>query len=633
MHKKLFNVSIIAVFLISIMLVAAIACNHSGGTTVTPTKAPEATKAPEPTKPKANIFHGTFDTSDRINANIKSGVTEFATDQQQYLQGYGAIQALALKVRKNAEPVNEIFLTGPKLVTASDFDFKDVAQTEEIDIIVVQHARKDWDSWWAGMEVAMTDAAKDYNVNLQISAPDSFDLSAVNDLIAQAIASRPDAIAVTVTDPTLFKANIERAVNAGIPVIGFNAGNGPKADDIPYIAYYGQDEYTGGKVAGEELVKAAGSGSHEGVCVNHQVGSTALTNRCKGFEDALKAAGINARVLETTDDPVASQSTIADFFAANSGVDIVLTLGPNSANPFYGYIEGRSGGTKLYHGTFDTSDRINENIRNGVTEFATDQQQYLQGYGAIQALALKVRKNVEPVNDLVLTGPKVVRAADLDFKEVSREEEIDIIVVQHARKDWDSWWAGMEVAMTDAAKVYNANVQISAPDSYDLSAVNDLIAQAIASRPDAIAVTVTDPTLFKANIERAVNAGIPVIGFNAGNGPKADGIPYISYYGQDEYTGGRVAGEELVKAAGSGSHKGVCVNHQVGSTALTNRCKGFEDALKAAGFSSTVLETTDDPVASQATIADFFAANSDIDIVLTLGPNSANPFFSYLESR
>jgi len=91
-----------------------------------------------------------------------------------------------------------------------------------------------------------------------------------------------------------------------------------------------------------------------------------------------------------------------------------------------------------------------------------------------------------------------------------------------------------------------------------------------------IALTVTDPDLFREPIQRALDAGIPVVAYNAGAGPIEDGIDYMTYLGQDEYAGGYLGGLRL---AAEGGTKGVCINHQVGHTGLDKRCNGFLAAI------------------------------------------------------
>ena len=214
-------------------------------------------------------------------------------------------------------------------------------EEKPLNIYMVQHALCAWDQWWCTLENAVKQAEKDLNVKVTILGPDKFDLEKVAQLIDQAAAAKPDGIAVTVTDPDLFREPIQRAIDAGIPVVAFNAGAGPDEDNIPYLTYIGQDESAGGYLGGKKLAAEGGKGA---VCINHQVGGTNQDKRCNGFLKAMEEAGIKAEVLGISDDPASSQTTISDYFAANPDTDIAMTLGPNGANPFYAFPEGGGAG-------------------------------------------------------------------------------------------------------------------------------------------------------------------------------------------------------------------------------------------------------------------------------------------------
>jgi simple sugar transport system substrate-binding protein len=69
-----------------------------------------------------DVVHGTFDLSPEIIAKIKDGTTMFGIDQQPFLQGYGAVQALMLKVRYGVSPALPVTPTGPGFVDASNVD-------------------------------------------------------------------------------------------------------------------------------------------------------------------------------------------------------------------------------------------------------------------------------------------------------------------------------------------------------------------------------------------------------------------------------------------------------------------------------------------------------------------------------
>jgi simple sugar transport system substrate-binding protein len=495
----------------------------------------------------------------------------------------------------------------------------------ELNIIAVQHAECSWDSFWCTVQAGIEQSAMDNNVNVTILAPDEFDLDKTASLIEQAVAANPDAIMLTVTDAVLFKEPIMKAIDAGIPVIAYNSGNGPIVDDIPYYTYLGQDEYQGGYLGGLRL---AADGGTRGVCINQQVGHAGLDKRCKGFVDALTEKGIEAEVLAITDDPAESTTIISDYYAANPTTDVFMTLGPNGANPFYVFLENE-GLSAVKHGTFDLSPEINANIASGVTMFGIDQQPFLQGYGGITTLAMIVRYGILPALPVTATGPGFVDSAML-ASTPDPEAAVKVIAVQHAECSWDSFWCVVQNGINTAAANMDVDVDILAPDEFDLDKTASLIEQAVAANPDAIMLTVTDAVLFKEPIMKAIDAGIPVIAYNSGNGPIVDDIPYYTYLGQDEYQGGYLGGLRL---AADGGTRGVCINQQVGHAGLDKRCKGFVDALTEKGIEAEVLAITDDPAESTTIISDYYAANPTTDVFMTLGPNGANPFYVFLENE
>ena len=498
---------------------------------------------------------------------------------------------------------------------------------EGLQFIAVQHAECAWDSFWCTVQSGINTAAADTGVEVTILAPDEFDLDKTASLIEQAVAANPDGIMLTVTDPVLFKEPIMKAIDAGIPVIAYNAGSGPIADQIPYYTYLGQDEYQGGYLGGLRL--AAGGGT-QGVCINQQVGHAGLDKRCAGFADALAESGIASEVLAIGDDPAEAATIIGDYYTANPDTDIFLTLGPNGANPFYVFVENEGlGADEIVHGTFDLGKEINANIESGLTMFGIDQQPFLQGYGGVTTLIHIVRYGILPALPVTATGPGFADAASL-AKQPDADAPLSVIAVQHAECAWDSFWCVVQNGINTAAAEMEVDVTILAPDEFDLDKTASLIEQAVAANPDGIMLTVTDPVLFKEPIMKAIDAGIPVIAYNAGSGPIADQIPYYTYLGQDEYQGGYLGGLRL--AAGGGT-QGVCINQQVGHAGLDKRCAGFADALAESGIASEVLAIGDDPAEAATIIGDYYTANPDTDIFLTLGPNGANPFYVFVENE
>ena len=284
---------------------------------------------------------------------------------------------------------------------------------QPVKIYLVAHAGCSFDSFWCVVERGINDAKKDLGVDVTLITPDKFNIEQTAKDIDRALAAKPDGLGVTVTDAVLFQEPLMRAIKAGIPVIAYNAADWrPKAERIPYLTYIGQDEYQGGYQGGQRLI-AAHKGK-AGVCVNQQVGHVGLDARCRGFNDALKEANLKSQVLAIGDDPAAATKIMDDFHTANPDVDLWLTLGPNGANPFYKFMEavGLKKGD-VFHGTFDLGPEIQAKIKDGTTDFAIDQQPYLEGYMVVQWLSWIKRYGLYPPGDITPTGPGFITNVNL----------------------------------------------------------------------------------------------------------------------------------------------------------------------------------------------------------------------------
>jgi simple sugar transport system substrate-binding protein len=501
-----------------------------------------------------------------------------------------------------------------------------VDSSKPLKFIFVQHALCAWDSFWCTVEDGIKTAAKQMGVEVEILGPDKFDLEKTASLIDQATAAKPDGIGLTVTDPVLFKEPINKAIAAGIPVIAYNAGSGPLVDNIPYLTYLGMDETQGGYQSATKMIAA---GAKRGVCINHQVGHAGLDARCKGFVKGFTEKSLKADVLGVKGEDVAqATTTIGDFYTANPDVDAFLTVGPLGANAFYAFMDATKP-ANVKHGTFDLSPEVEARIKSGVTMFAIDQQPFLQGYNAVMYLVLDKKYGIKPALPVTATGPAFIDAKMLG-KTSQPDKPVTLIMVQHAMCAYDPYWCVVQKGMEEAAQQMGVKLTILGPDKFDLEKTAALIDQAGAAKPDGIGLVVTDNVLFKTPIMKIIDAGIPVVTYDTGLGPEKDGIPYLTFWGSEDYVQGYYGGLRMVA---EGTKKGVCINHQVGHSGLDARCKGFTDALAEKGIPAEVLGVKGEDAAQvQTTISDYYTANPDVNGYLTLGPSGSEPFYAFVEA-
>ena len=195
---------------------------------------------------------------------------------------------------------------------------------------------------------------------------------------------------------------------AGIPVVGLNSGM-TAWEDLGLLSFFGQDERIAGEAFGERLNE---EGAENAVCVIHEQGNIGLEERCAGVADTFEGE-IENLYVDGADRP-SVRSTIEARLREDSSIDYVVTLGAPFALTAVTSVE--DAGSDAQVATFDLDAELTRAIERGDVTFAVDQQPYLQGYLAVDALWLYVNNGntsgggTEPV----LTGPAFVDQENIE---------------------------------------------------------------------------------------------------------------------------------------------------------------------------------------------------------------------------
>jgi simple sugar transport system substrate-binding protein len=260
------------------------------------------------------------------------------------------------------------------------------------------------DPFWATVIKGHDNAATRMNVKSTYSAPTTYSVAALVDLMNSAIAAKPDGIACTITDPTAMLDPVTRARAAGIPVVAINV-NDP-AGKVPYMAYVGQTEYDAGVALATALVPFLPQKVHA-VVGNHEVGHIGLEQRTKAITDVLKAQ-LNGTTdeLDITMDPTQEATIMQAYLTKNPDTKAVFTLGSLSADPIMTMLKEQGLAGKIVFATFDLDAAIIAAIVDGTCTAANDQQPFDQGFQGITELYLYNKFDILPVN--IPTGPSIV---------------------------------------------------------------------------------------------------------------------------------------------------------------------------------------------------------------------------------
>jgi simple sugar transport system substrate-binding protein len=269
-------------------------------------------------------------------------------------------------------------------------------------IAVVTH-EPPGDSFWDKVRSGAEQAAKELDVDLKYS--NNNDAGQQATLVQNAIDSKVDGLAVTLANVNQVGPVAQKAVQAGIPTVAFNAGINDY-QKYGVSMYFGSDETLAGQAAGQRIAQAGGG---KALCIIQEAGSVSLEARCAG----VKSTFPNTENLQVNGVDLPSvQQTIGAKLQQDPSITDVVTLGAPIAQAA---LQAKTeSGSQAKVETFDLNADIAKDIQSGAIPFAIDQQPYVQGYMAVQSLWL----NLTNGNDLgggkpVLTGPSFVDSSNI----------------------------------------------------------------------------------------------------------------------------------------------------------------------------------------------------------------------------
>jgi simple sugar transport system substrate-binding protein len=266
-------------------------------------------------------------------------------------------------------------------------------------IVMVTHGQAA-DPYWNIVRSGAVEAAGQLGVRIDYRAPETFDTIRMAELIDSAVNQHPAALIVSIPDASALGPAIRRAVSAGVPVVSINSG-AEVAAELGSLSHVGQDEYDTGRRVGERLRT---EGAQKVICVNHEVGNSALDARCQGVADGFAGP---VTVLPTSTEYQEVTSKVTAALAGDRSVDAIVALNASQVGE-PAISSAQAAGRPVRVATFDTSPKFLQAVIDGKATFAVDPQAYLQGYLAIVLATNYVRHGVMPANRLIESGPRFV---------------------------------------------------------------------------------------------------------------------------------------------------------------------------------------------------------------------------------
>ncbi|WP_181780693.1 substrate-binding domain-containing protein [Pseudonocardia pini] len=260
------------------------------------------------------------------------------------------------------------------------------------------------DTFWDKIRAGAQDAAATHGIDLKYSNNENGPDQAT--LVQNAIDSKVDGLAVTLSSADAVVPVAKKAADAGIPVVAFNQGI-DEYKDAGAKMYFGSDETLAGQTVGQKITAEGGGKT---LCIIQAQGSVALEARCAG----VKSGFANTENLQVNGADLPSvQQTITAKLAQDPSITHVVTLGAPIAQAALQAEQSSPNKPKII--TFDLNQDVAKAIQDGQVQFSVDQQPYVQGYMAVESLWL----NLSNGNDIgggqpTLTGPSLVDSTNID---------------------------------------------------------------------------------------------------------------------------------------------------------------------------------------------------------------------------
>ena len=232
-------------------------------------------------------------------------------------------------------------------------------------------------------------AAKDLNVDLQVTGPEGGDADAQLKAVQTLVASGVQGVATSVPGETMSSA-LNEIVDSGTPIVQFNLlVTSVKA---PYV---GERSVESGRILGQKVVEKLGGASATGTVIigNCFPGFPVLENRARGVQESLKAAA-GLKILGPFDVKVAANENYAAWealLAANPDAKALIGLcAPDIAS--LGKLQAANASTPFVSGGYDLTAENLAEIKSGNAYVSLGQTPFMQGYLPVKILADTIRK-------------------------------------------------------------------------------------------------------------------------------------------------------------------------------------------------------------------------------------------------
>jgi ribose transport system substrate-binding protein len=294
-------------------------------------------------------------------------------------------------------------LTGPSAATApvapaapAKPKYRFAVMPKSLDQAIFKHAK-------VGAERA---AAALGNVEILWRGPETTDAARQKEMLEALITQKVDGIAIACTSGELLTEAINKAEEAGIPVVTWES-DAPKSKRH---AFYGTDDLAAGKTLGEETAKLLGDKGP--VAILTSLGAANPSRRLEGVQEALKGhAGVKVvEIFDVKESPARASEIIVAATKKYPELGALLSVAGGLVLTAEALAPVDPARTKVV--SFDTIAPAPELMTAGKVQVLVGQKYFGWGSEPVKMLA-EIKAGKPPAQPIVDAGVDVVTPANL----------------------------------------------------------------------------------------------------------------------------------------------------------------------------------------------------------------------------
>lgn len=263
--------------------------------------------------------------------------------------------------------------------------------------------------FWKSIHAGALKAGSETGVHIEWRGPvREDDREAQINLMDVLVSRQVDGIVLAPLDDRALVAPVERAVQAGIPVVIIDSD----LQSDHQVSFVATDNHRGGELAGQRMAELLGE-KGKVVMLRYQEGSASTMNREKGFMESIGAhpgievissnqyGGATRETAQT-----ASENLLAGLLAQGATIDGIFTPNESTTYGMMRALDEKGLLGKVRFVGFDASPSLVEAMQAGHLHGLTVQNPFNMGYLGVTMLVAHLRG--EPVERRIDTGAVMV---------------------------------------------------------------------------------------------------------------------------------------------------------------------------------------------------------------------------------